>query len=400
MRCMELELNFGVNEQSGASFLVAQPGCIATTDDKLGMAVAGRTEIKAIIADLVAVSDLAQLTPKVVREHVRKELGDGVGEDSILKPLVRELINEVLENRKSKTYVKEDKDVDVAAKQETPPAAEAHATRADRSSGIPVAVSTTPGCSSTTARRKRKVFVEEEGEEEESAADSEVKADSSSGGEDQTKDETSCRNKDGTSETLGEHVGEATDKVEDFGSGLSAKEMNHSRLTSSKVKPLRKQTAKPRHVTAPSKRAKKQAPKAEGDPKLHKLIRIAREIGCPIPPGRLRCEASEKLNACHVYLQSKGVNNVLLMDRQEISTLKIKFERDRELAGLDASNILDADTSAAGRRPRRAAAPPSLKEGHARFDEISDDDGNEESSEEGNDSESDFENDLDDEGED
>jgi hypothetical protein len=93
---------------------------------------------------------------------------------------------------------------------------------------------------------------------------------------------------------------------------------------------------------------------------------------------------------CNDYLKSKGVGNVLIMDKREIKSLRRKLEHEKELAGLDAGNILNVDPIAGGRRPRRAAAPPSLKENHSRFAGMSDDEEVEPESEEENVSESDF----------
>jgi hypothetical protein len=110
------------------------------------------------------------------------------------------------------------------------------------------------------------------------------------------------------------------------------------------------------------KRAKKVTaePRVKTEVRLQKMLRVARDLGCPVPPSRLRCEVADKIPACIAYLNFKGIKNaagILSLTRKEISTMRARLDGDKELAALDASNIMDDETAKSGRRARRAAAP-------------------------------------------
>jgi hypothetical protein len=367
------------------------------------MASTSRETVKRLIADLVATSDLAQLTAKSVRKHVRDELGDGAGEDSTLKLLVRELIDEVLSDMPSRTT----SGTDVATDKQQAPAAVI-----DAAQGRPVVASSGkphlrhederhtnhetslgeeggtvphsnpaeegPSTGRTSdagaCKRKRKVLVDDEWSED--ASDKHADMDEVKNRKDR-KDEARVE----------QDVVDIEDGKEKY---LGASAKKHDRSVERTTEKSRKHAMKPQQAKSAKKRAKP-ASKVGIDAKLQRILRIARDLGCPVPPSRLRCDASEKEDVCNDYLKSKGVGNVLIMDKREIKSLRRKLEHEKELAGLDAGNILNVDPIAGGRRPRRAAAPPSLKEDHSRFAGMSDDEEVEPESEEENVSESDFE---------
>jgi hypothetical protein len=367
------------------------------------MASTSRDTVKRLVADLVATSNLAQLTAKSVRKHVRGELGDGAGDDSTLKPLVRELIDEVLSDMPSRTTSGTDvatnkqqaPAVVIDAAQERPVVAssgeprlrhddERHANH-DTSLGeeggtLPHSNPAEEGPSTGrtpddgASKRKRKVLVDDELSED---------------GSDLHGDTDEVKNrKDRKFESDGEL--DVVDVVDGNDKNLGARAKKNDPSVERTTKNHLKQGTKPQQAKSAKKRAKP-ASKVGIDANLQRILRIARELGCPVPPSRLRCDASEKEDACNEYLKSKGVGNVLLMDKREINSLRRKLEHERELAGLDAGNILNVEPIAGSRRPRRAAAPPSLKEDHSRFAGTSDDEEGEPESEEANVSESDFE---------
>jgi hypothetical protein len=106
--------------------------------------------------------------------------------------------------------------------------------------------------------------------------------------------------------------------------------------------------------------------KDNSESQVQKFMRVARDLGCPVPPSRLRCEPLDKVAACQAYLRSKGVGSnvdVLSLSQKDIRSLRARLDRSKELADLDTANIMDDDTAKSGRRSRRAAAPrTSLKE--------------------------------------
>ena len=96
------------------------------------------------------------------------------------------------------------------------------------------------------------------------------------------------------------------------------------------------------------RRATKSAPPPS---KLAKVLRVARGLGCPVPPSRLRCEESEKMQACIKHLESKGIFvDVTKLTKDEISSMKAERERKAELDSLDISNIISSDQKRTRRR--------------------------------------------------
>lgn len=106
-------------------------------------------------------------------------------------------------------------------------------------------------------------------------------------------------------------------------------------------------------TSSPVKRTKKKAvPASRGkaDKRLSKMLSVARQLGCRIPPRVLRCEEEDKIDACNEYLRSKGVKGqVLQMTSAVIKEMRQRLDREKELDELDTCNIIQS-----GSRRRRS----------------------------------------------
>lgn len=88
----------------------------------------------------------------------------------------------------------------------------------------------------------------------------------------------------------------------------------------------------------PVKRKRSSSSGLKTENHLEKLRSICKQLGCPVPPMRLRNKSvSEKCAAVLEYLYGKGVHvpNPTLLTRKEIQKHRSRLEREKELAGLD-----------------------------------------------------------------
>lgn len=104
-------------------------------------------------------------------------------------------------------------------------------------------------------------------------------------------------------------------------------------------------TEEVRRVKSSKKRAVPASKRGKVDKRLSKMLRVARQLGCQIPPRVLRCDDGEKIDACREYLRSKGVEgDVLQMNSVGISDLRQRLDREKEIDALDTDNIITSGT--------------------------------------------------------
>lgn len=333
------------------------------------MANSVREDVRNIVLDLVASQDLGTLTAKKIRSEVRDKLGDRAGDEPSLRVLVRELIDEAIASvEKTKSASRRDN------------VTKENASYVERyGSGNTNAEN--PGAVSTNTRTVRGSLPEDShqnrvlhGNSNRSTRFSKRKRPTNKKLEEFSDDDSSssdtrhCNYESRKKIKPGEKL--HGDSPDDDDQESSDGEQRQCRVRSNQNKSGAKSLFKAKKTQTNRKMSpvceSKSAQKSDEqiDPRVRKLLGIARELGIPVPPSRLRCPVGKKFDACVEYLRLKGVGNpdLLNMRKHDIAKLRTKLENERELDGLDSSNIIRSDAPCS-RRTTRAAAPKAYATG-------------------------------------
>lgn len=336
------------------------------------------TRVRTIVETLLETTDLSKLTKKVVRKHVRERLGDRCPPEDQLKPMVASSVDEIM-SAKAKDVA--DTDGDAGGED----CANADASTGERASklknpdGVRVK-SEHPNLAvmnATGAAREPSVKAKAHTIARVGAADEATTMDKREPRAPQRKRARLVRKVQDESsgdDFAAPHASYSDRETED--GAVSTDSPPQPQPEARRAPSGSSTTARASSTVKSSKRKSMPA----SDAKVKKLLRIARELGHPVPPSRLRCPADEKFEAGLSYLAERGIDNPLHMTRRAIAAEKEKVERAKELEGLDVANIIDEPEE--NGRPRRSRRAPVFARQASEGKDILADIGDDESSDE------------------
>lgn len=293
-------------------------------------------EIKGVVWSLVSEGDLESLTRKKIRGHVRSSIPESRLQrtDDELKDVVKGFLPELLDLR-------DRKEKERAARREESRSA---VVRKLEPTGL--------------KKRKRPAVAAEDAQKNSSDAAAFSKLEPSDIDKSHLKDESKPKIRNRTKRRVCESDNDSSESYEretgsDARSGSDSSNTAQGTEYKTKSKPFTELDVYD-DVNRGAKRKRKptRVPrKGKVDPRLAKVLRVARELGCRIPPRVLVCNEEDKLDACVEYLKSKGVeDNALKMNSTTIKEVRARLERETELRALDVGNIISSES----RRSRRA----------------------------------------------
>ncbi|PXF46615.1 hypothetical protein BWQ96_03604 [Gracilariopsis chorda] len=275
-------------------------------------------EITSMVRDMLTGQDLSQITGKIVRERVLERLGDRVGDNFMqVKQAVKSALNVVLSST-----------ADSAPKPQQPhPKPEPDTAAAEEFAKSP-----------QHEKHHHDIPQKHEQPKERHASPEPQQPDYD---DDVFDDEPPVRKS---------FARKRARKV-----ALSDSDSASQADSEPPAKPRRKKSAsttvaKRQHVVANSPAARR----------LQTLKKLCRQLGCTAPPSRLRGKDDvEKYNNVLSHLRSRGVQDPdpLHMTPNEIARHRKRIAREKELEGLDASNIIEEE----GRSRRRRASKPTVQ---------------------------------------
>lgn len=310
-------------------------------------------EIERVVWEVIKTADLQKLTPKLIREHVLKVLGKErlQRDDSVLKMLVKGMIPRLM-SRRGDEEDDERCQEQPGRKRENDEGKPEESEKSEHVSAAPnehnVKSPDKHAESAGVGRRKSKKKVFEESESSGEDVPSLLQPPSATNNDTPNSEAHHPVAENGGNEasSMLEPITK-TDSRDDVKSGSGTREQSSDEEVSEG-----EPDSPPRKKNAGLKRKR-----SVKTPKLAKMLKVARELGCRIPPAVLRGknEDMQKLMACREYLMTKGVeSDVLRMRASAIEELREKLDREKELRDLDVDNIIDG--SPQSRRRTRGKA--------------------------------------------
>lgn len=334
-------------------------------------------EVEAVVWAMVRSADLQTLTPKLIRAHVRTVFsGDALGRDeSELKVFVKDLIPTLLAKRAE--------EVAGGERSEGGESDQGDGEGGGEGEGVGGGVGGAGGEGQTKASKKKRKIADSEDDESDigqgvtpdvveatvraspmkkaraenpatsDADDADGGVDSDAGGNGpkkavvkrKAKAKAKAKLKPVAKASNDEDAPEADASASDFGASDSGSESSSA--------PRRR--GKKTSAGGAKAKGKAKARATTNGPQVVKIMRVARELGCRIPPTVLRGTSgdSEKLRACRRYLEGKGVEgDVLKMRSGAVAELREKLDREKEVRELDVGNIIEEGGRGRARRGR------------------------------------------------
>ena len=309
-------------------------------------------EVNEAVLKIVQEGNQDAITTRSVTEDIVKMYGDRLGPlrekiKGVVRTQLKVLVDSEIVTSKSTGSTSKESTV---KKEDVPSVTVENAKASSKSSGDATNVDGTPS-------KKKKIKEDTEGSEEkddkENALRKETRTEKSNEGDTDKKKKTELSAEDEDEESK-EDANDTDFKVDEELEEKVVKPRRTRKRTPAKVEESAESATSSEEPVSKRRRRKSVPKMTPSEKRLKKYLSICRQIGCPFPPTKFRgLELKEKIETVVQYLLEKGIDvKESIPTERELRKLQSKFARQKELAMLDESNIIETE----GRRPRRNAA--------------------------------------------